>query len=92
MFFEGFALTRALGPEPAEFRPAAARRLRPAAADAARQPADACHVARGGAGARRRFTVVCPDLRGYGGSLKPEATGRIMRPMPSARWRRTWSR
>jgi haloacetate dehalogenase len=22
----------------------------------------------------KRFTVVCPDLRGYGGSLKPEAT------------------
>src|SRR5260370_36516797 len=22
----------------------------------------------------QRFTVVCPDLRGYGGSFKPEAT------------------
>ena len=22
----------------------------------------------------KRFTVICPDLRGYGGSLKPPAT------------------
>ena len=38
-----------------------------------------------------RFTVICPDLRGYGGSLKPAATP-TTRPTPSARWRATWSR
>jgi haloacetate dehalogenase len=39
----------------------------------------------------RDYTVVCPDLRGYGDSSKPKAfpTTPIT---PSARWRRTWSR
>ena len=36
-----------------------------------------------------RFSVVCPDLRGYGGSVKPEATP-ITRPTPRSRWPRIW--
>ena len=37
----------------------------------------------------KRFTVICPDLRGYGGSLKPRPR-RTTRPTPRRRWRRTW--
>ena len=36
----------------------------------------------------QRFTVICPDLRGYGESLKPPATPDHAR-TPSARWPRT---
>ena len=39
----------------------------------------------------RRFTVVCPDLRGYGGSFKPEATADHA-PYAKRPWRTTWSR
>jgi haloacetate dehalogenase len=39
----------------------------------------------------RGFTVVCPDLRGYGRSDCP-LPRRTTRPMPSAPWRTTWWR
>jgi haloacetate dehalogenase len=39
----------------------------------------------------RRFTVVCPDLRGYGRSGCPHRI-RTTHPMPSGPWRRTWWR
>jgi len=38
-----------------------------------------------------RFTVVAPDLRGHGASGKPPPTPSTC-PIPSARWRSTWSR
>ena len=36
----------------------------------------------------QRFTVICPDLRGYGFSWKPRRP-RTTCPTPSKRWRRT---
>jgi haloacetate dehalogenase len=38
----------------------------------------------------QHFTVVCPDLRGYGDSAKP-ASDETHAATPSARWRRTRS-
>ena len=40
----------------------------------------------------RRFTVICPDLTGYGGSSKPPVSDETTPPIPNAPWRRTWSR
>ena len=39
----------------------------------------------------KRFTVIAPDLRGYGGSFKPEAT-RDHAPYSRRGWRRISSR
>ncbi len=36
-----------------------------------------------------RFTLVMPDLRGYGDSSKPKGDAN-MEIIPSARWRKTW--
>ena len=38
------------------------------------------------------YTVVCPDLRGYGGSSKPESSAEPRDRIPSAPWRATRSR
>ena len=40
----------------------------------------------------QRFTVVCPDLRGYGGSFKPEATRRPCALRQARDGAATWSR
>jgi haloacetate dehalogenase len=40
----------------------------------------------------RRFTVVCPDLRGYGGSFKPPATPDHAPYAKAAMARETWRR
>ena len=39
----------------------------------------------------RDFTVIAPDLRGYGFSSKPPVSA-ITRPMPSAQWPPIWWR
>ena len=39
----------------------------------------------------RRFTLICPDLRGYGDSEKPPSTPDHA-PYPSEPWLRTWPR
>src|SRR3954449_11155881 len=39
----------------------------PARSAPARQSSDACDVAQAGTGLARDHTIVCPDLRGYGG-------------------------